>query len=181
MSQPNNKLREIFAPAIQQKCWHVSVGGCTLPTFSLAIGAKIKRDKPLKNQAQPEVFRNYRPEISFLIWCAWRLHHGDSVLVTHKGDEDEIVGNLRLLVGNSLTEIGVAPPAWDLMLNFTEGFKLAIFCDHAGKKPVFDGNWQARVKGVEVNAGPGSHLNTINELDTPTIADPKPLGSDLDL
>ena len=160
MNQPNNKLLKIFAPALQQICWHVSVGGCTLPSFSLAIGGKIKRDKPLRNQAQPEAFRYYDPEISFLVWCAWRLDRGDSVLVSHEGNEEEIMGNLKLLVGKALTEITVAPPAWDLVLNFTEGLKLAIFCDHAGQKPKFNGNWQARVKGVKVYAGPGVHLKT---------------------
>jgi hypothetical protein len=132
----------------------------------LAIGAKIKRDKPLQNQAQPEVFRDYYPEICFLIWCAWRLDRGDSVLVTHLGKEDEILGNLELPVDKTLTGIDVTPPAWDLVLNFTGGFKLSVFCDHAGKKPMVNGNWQARVKGVEVYAGPNIHLNIIDKLNS---------------
>jgi hypothetical protein len=139
-------------------CWHVSVGGCTLPTFSLAIGGKNKRDRALRNPAQPVAFRKYEPEISFFVWCAWRLECGDLVVASDDGDADEITRSLKRIVGKSVAKIEVTPPAWDLVMSFDKGLRLVVFCNHAGKKPSFSGNWQAKVQHTRIIAGPGIKL-----------------------
>jgi hypothetical protein len=158
MNTTNKRVLVILKRSLHKVCWHVSVGGCTLPTFSLAIGGKIKRDRPLRNSAQPVVFRKFEPEISLFVWCAWRLDCDDLVLASNASGAGEIALGLKRIIGRSVTRIKIAPPAWDLVLHFDDRLRLTVFCNHAGKKPRFKGNWQAKVQHTRVFAGPGAKL-----------------------
>ena|SRR5205809_325448 len=151
-------LLNILSAAVGKPCWHVSVGGCTLPTFSLAIGGKVARERPLENRQQPAVFRQFEPEVAFYVWCAWRLEQGTSILTTSDGTDTEIVRGLKHLVGQRLTAIEVTPPAWDLTLGFANDLRLKVFCDHAGKDPSFSFNWDADIGNRCVTAGAGTTL-----------------------
>ena len=158
MNTSSEQVLAILKPALRKVCWHVSVGGCTLPTFSLAIGGKAKRDRALRNPAQPVAFRKYEPEVSLFVWCAWRLDRGDLVEASNDGSASEITRGLKRLVGKSVVKIEITPPAWDLALHFDDCFRLTVFCNHAGKKPSFKGNWQAKVQHTRVFVGPGTKL-----------------------
>jgi hypothetical protein len=163
-----DKILQILRPALKQVVWHVSVGGCTLPSFELAIGGKVRRKSPLKNTAQPILFRQYKPQISFLVWCAWRLDNDESVLTSHDCEEDEIVNGLKRINGQSIELIRVISPAWDLALRFQNNLTLNVFCCYAGKSPGFSVNWQARLNDVRVGAGPGSQFRLEKEKGTVT-------------
>lgn len=161
MNAAPNSVRQILAflkPALGKLCWHVSVGGCTLPTFSLAIGAKRKRERALRNPSQPLAFRKYEPEVSFYIWCTWRLDSRNAVIVSSDGSAVEIERGLGRLVGLPLTGVRVRRPAWDLSLRFGDDLHLIVFSDHAGRRPSFDGNWEATVLSRALYAGPGGKL-----------------------
>lgn len=134
-----------------------------MPTFSLAIGRKTKRDQPLKNPAQTSAFRNHEAEISFFVWCAWRLECGELVVTSSDGGAGEIKRGLKRIVGKSVVKVEVMPPAWDLMMHFDGNLRLVVFCNHAGKKPSFNGNWQARVQRTRIIAGPGIKLEVARE------------------
>ena len=71
-------------------CWHVSVGGSTLPTFQLALGAKIPRAIPLQNPMQPAEYRDNDGEANLLVWCSWRLDAPDRPL-TSSDDSEEVI------------------------------------------------------------------------------------------
>jgi hypothetical protein len=154
----NEKVLATLKLALYKVCWHVSVGGCTLPTFSLAIGEKKRREKELQNSAQPYDFRKYELEVSFFVWCTWRLDYGDSVVTSSNCDPEEITSGLKRLIGKSIQRIELFAPAWDLDLYFDDGSSLSVFCNNAGKKPSFDGNWQAKLQRTRVYAGPGEKL-----------------------
>ena len=131
-----------------------------MPTFSLALGKKIPRKSILRNRAQPVAFRNYAPEIAFYIWCTWRLDSSRSVVASSDGGEIEITRGLKRIIGKDLQRITITPPAWDIALHFEPDLRLTAFCDHAGKNPSFEGNWEACVRGRHVFVGPGTKLVT---------------------
>ncbi|HEY1790942.1 MAG TPA: hypothetical protein VGJ73_22530 [Verrucomicrobiae bacterium] len=158
MIASNAKLSTILKSALHKACWHVSVGGCTLPTFSLAIGEKTKRNRTLRNPAQPIVFRKYEPEISFYVWCAWRLEYRDEVIASNDGGDGEIERGLKRIIGKSILKMEIMPPAWDFVMHFDGSLRLVVFCNYAGKKPTFSCNWQAKVQHTRIIAGPGSEL-----------------------
>jgi hypothetical protein len=104
------------------------------------------------------MFRRYEPEIAFYVWCTWRLDSASGVVASSDTSEAEIAKGLHRLVGEALKRATVSPPAWDLTLEFTNDLVLKIFCDHAGRKPSFGGNWEATVAMRAVYAGPGEKL-----------------------
>ncbi len=164
MQKLNAQISTVLKPFLHKACWHVSVGGCTLPTFSLALGEKFKRARPLKNPAQPSVFRKYEPEISMFVWCAWRLDCGNSIIASDDASAGEITHGLKQIIGKSATSIRPTSPAWDLVIDFEKNLRLTVFCNHTGKKPSFKGNWQAKVGQAKVFAGPGSKLEIVEKL-----------------
>jgi hypothetical protein len=150
MNVSSKKVLAILKPVLHKVCWHVSVGGCTLPSFSLALGGKAKRNKPLLNLAQPAVYRKFEPEISFFVWCAWRLERGDSVVTSDNGDDSEITRGFKGIIGKSVTRIEVTHPVWDLVVHFSDDFRLMVFCNQVAKKESLDNNWQATVQHIKV-------------------------------
>jgi hypothetical protein len=54
-------------------CWYVSCGGAVGPSFQLALGNRVLRNRPLKNSAHPDEFRRFEGEANLLVWCSWRL------------------------------------------------------------------------------------------------------------
>jgi hypothetical protein len=154
------QIRAFLKPALGKRCWHVSVGGCTLPTFSLALGAKRKRERALENRRQPPAFRKNEPEVAFFVWCTWRLDSKDCVIVSSDGSGAEIEDGLGQLVGLRLTGLRVRPPAWDLSLQFGDDLQLMIFSDHAGRRPSFDGNWEAIFLRRGLYVGPGGKVES---------------------
>jgi hypothetical protein len=158
VSDIRRRLQATLRKALGRRCWHVSVGGVTLPTFSIALGRKVPRERPLRNRKQPKVFREFQGEVSLLVWCVWRLDRRDRVVVSSDGRDSQIVKGLDCLLAKSLLRIKVVPPAWDLTLTFSDGYTLRVFCNHAGDKPTVHGNWQARVVNRRVSVGPGESL-----------------------
>jgi len=154
-----DSVAESFGSAIRQAlgaaCWYVSVGGSSLPSFSLALGKQMPRETPLKNRAHSGEFRRCEGEFTLLVWCAWRLDSDDSPIASSDDNESTITTSLRLLNGESLQDVSVQAPAWDCVLAFSSGLTLRIFCDHTEKQPSFDGNWEWTSPGVRISTGPG--------------------------
>lgn len=149
----------ILAQASGKRCWNVSVGGPTLPQLTLALGKKIKRQKPLPNPAQTSDFRAFEGEISFFIRCWWRLERRSSILASTSDDEANISAGLNRLIGRFLVQVTVAEPAWDLILKFSNGFLLRVFSNQPDNADEHLRNWHARVPGQKIYAGPGMTLN----------------------
>lgn len=152
------EIRKILQLAEGNQCWHASVGGCTLPTFNLVLGEAIKRTVPIGNSSQPPLFQTHRGRYEFLIWCTWRLEQTDHVIVSSDGKDSDIVLGIERLVGLTLTSVGVKAPAWDLDMEFSDGYKLVVFCDHTESDPSVDGNWDALIDNIIIYAGPGTKI-----------------------
>jgi hypothetical protein len=158
MNSTGIDLNEFLGPATGSLCWYVSVGGVTLPSFHLILGEKIRRVKSLNNPAQSEEFQQFEGEFSFLVWCPWRLEQLDTIIATSDGTDAEIVNGLERLVGQAILKAYVEPPAWDLLLELSQGFRLKVFCEYFGENPSWDGNWEANIKMSTVYVGPGTKV-----------------------
>src|SRR5437870_5822220 len=110
-------------------CWHISadVIGSSL---QLSFGKKIPRKYFLGKKPRHAQFAKYRGEASVLVWCSWRLD-GQHVPIT-SSDEHPAVGakKLKRLSGAKLESVEIVEPAWDLLLRFSKGLSLRVFCDH---------------------------------------------------
>jgi hypothetical protein len=121
------QVQTLLSRAVRQTCWHVSVGGCTSPSFELALGRKIKRETMLNNPMQPREFCRYRPQISFLVWCTWRLERANEIIISSDGAELDIISGLEQLVGKNILRVRIEHPAWDLAFYFADRFRLRVF------------------------------------------------------
>lgn len=139
-------------------CWYVSCGGCTLPTFQLALGKKVPRPRPIKNPKHSEEYRHFDGEANLLVWCAWRLDGPDSPLTSWDDTDANVEAMLGKLVGATVESVAVAPPAWDLTLHFTGGLTLRVFCDHVPGNPSFNGNWELWSASAGLCVGPGTRV-----------------------
>jgi len=151
-------IQRLLNSVTNAECWHVTVGGSTLPQFTLALGEKIRRENPLKNRSLPAEFRNFEGNVSFFIRCWWRLENGDSILVSSIGSERKIVRELNRLVGRRLLQVSVVEPAWDLLLEFSSKYRLRILCNQADKALKHLKNWHARIGSHAIYAGPGANV-----------------------
>ncbi|MFV2068584.1 MAG: hypothetical protein ACC645_16565 [Pirellulales bacterium] len=143
------------------ECWYVSAGGKHVgSTFSLALGARIPREKPLENSAHPEEFRNYEGEGNLVVWCAWRLDGQDAPESSSDDTNEGIEATLEGLVGSSIVDVVVERPAWDLRLLFSPFHQLRLFCDHVPGDPSFDGNWELHTTKESYYFGPGVSMES---------------------
>jgi len=149
----------ILSDAVGKKCWHVTAGGITAPQFSVALGRKIRRDRPLRTPQGSKAFQFYEGEISFFIRCSWRLESEKLVIASSDDAEKPVVLGLRRLAGKTLVDVKVEQPAWDLILGFSGGLRLHVFCDVTNNSAIYLKNWHARVGDTHVYAGPGINLN----------------------
>ena len=138
-------------------CWHVSAGGSTAPSFVLVLGEKVPRSTPLRNMAQPQQYREYRGSVELLIWSSWRLQNSTTVLATSDQGERGL-SQLASLNGQKVIGIKCLPPAWDLIIDFSDGQRLLTFSDHLEPDASISENWELWVDGRHLVAGPGNRL-----------------------
>jgi hypothetical protein len=144
----------IVQALVGQRCWYVSAGGATWPSFVLVCGEMVVRDTPLRNQLHPDSFRNHRGSVELLVWCSWRLQTDATVLASSRDDEAR-ARTLDQLVGATVRRVTCSAPAWDLELTLSSGVALAVFADNHGPDASPSRNWELWLPGACVQAGPG--------------------------
>jgi len=140
---------------IGQTIWHVNAGGVTWPSFSLALGGKVPRQRPLKNPAVSDEFRENAGEMAFLVWSTWRLEMEDEIVAT-SAQSDLAASKLEELKGLSVEEVVCISPAWDVVVRFSNARILRLFCDHLAPMDGVDTNWELCVRGEQLCVGPGA-------------------------
>ena len=140
---------------VGQTCWYVSAGGVSAPSFTLVLGDRVLRETPLSNPAHPEAFRKFRGTVELLVWCSWRLQ-GEAAVLASSAQEEAGLPHLDALVGATVAAIVCAAPAWDLVLDFSNGLRLQIFCDNVDPNSPASQNWELWAGDLYVSAGPGT-------------------------
>lgn len=125
-----------FVSAIQNLpgclCWAFAGGEGTGSTFSIEIGKKIARNKPLKNRFLSEDAKLYDGEYSLYVqFASWRLDDAQQVICTSTDsnhNEGVMVQGLSKLVGCVVSKALLTKPGYDLVLDFDRGYRLTVFC-----------------------------------------------------
>jgi hypothetical protein len=149
------EISDCLNSIVNLKCWYVNCGKGVGSSFSISLGKKIARKRPLTNLKQSEEYRHYEGEVNLLIWCSWRLDNAEKPITSSDEDVEKIEQGLNILFEKVLLKIEVIPPAWDLVILFSEGYQLRIFCDHLPGGSSYDGNWDLKVGEKILFAGPG--------------------------
>jgi hypothetical protein len=140
---------------VGQKCWYVSAGGKTAPSFMLALGDQVPRERPLRNPAQSPEFRKFRGSVELLVWCSWRLQRSAAVLASSDQGATGLPA-LQAIINLSVTDVVCSPPAWDLLVRFSDGLELVVFCDHVAPDASIEQNWELWSPQGHVGTGPGA-------------------------
>jgi hypothetical protein len=138
------------------RCWYVSTGGAVGSTFQLALGSKVRRERPLQNPTHSEEYRQFEGEANLLVWCAWRLDGPTAPLTSWDDAEAAVRAGLGNLIGAMVEAVEVVAPGFDLTLRFSGNWTLRVFPDHVPGDPSFDGNWELWLQQTAVFCGPGA-------------------------
>jgi hypothetical protein len=140
---------------VGQRCWHVGAGGLVGSSFSLALGARVRRERPLRNAAEFEEVKLFKGEFRFVIWCSWRLGGDVSPVSSSDQETDKIARSLEALRNQALVGAICHAPAWDLCLQFSGGLRLSVFCDHLAGDASIEQNWELWRGDEALLIGPG--------------------------
>lgn len=152
-----------LATAVGNRCWHVGAGGHVGSSFSLALGERIRRDRPLRHAPESDKSRLFEGEFRFLVWCSWRLEGRDGPVTSSDQEQENLVKGLQLIEGNTLVEAVASPPAWDLCLTFSGALRLVVFCDHLRGDASIEQNWEFWHRGEALLVGPGYEWQVYRE------------------
>jgi hypothetical protein len=136
--------------------WFVNCGGAAGSSFSLALGAKVRRSSPLRNPSVSQNFREHTGEANLYVWCSWRLALGER-LASSDQEAAQFQSALHALLGSVVQSVTVALPFHDLEL-VTDTGRLQLFCDHVPPEMSYPLNWELTVPGATVSAGPGAKV-----------------------
>lgn len=126
-------IQEHLTQLVGMPTWGIVAGAGTGSMVSLQFGDKRLRAKPLKNPCLDALTRNYEAEWSLFIKdAAWRLDSPEEVLCSSKSNNQagaEMLKGLHQLTGAEVSEVQLFKPGGDLLLAFSNGLKLTLFCD----------------------------------------------------
>ncbi|WP_438006555.1 RHS repeat-associated core domain-containing protein [Sorangium sp. So ce321] len=148
-------ISERLNAVVGQRCWHVGAGGLVGSSFSLALGARVPRERPLRNAAECEDIRLFQGEFRFLVWCSWRLDGDVSPVSSSDREAEDIARSLEALRSQTLVGATCHAPAWDLCLVFSAGLRLSVFCDHLPGDASIEQNWELWCGNEALLIGPG--------------------------
>ncbi len=114
------------------ECWAVAAGEGTGSRITIQCGRKIERARPLTNPNASDALRHFKGEyVIFVQDCAWRLELNE-VICTSKSPNNNngpMVIALRSLEGHRIVAVTVTSAAHDLVVEFSGGLRLHLFCD----------------------------------------------------
>ena len=120
---------EILNKLVGIECWSVIAGKGTGSHVHVGFGAKIPREKPLRNTLLSEDERNFEPEFTlFVTEASWRVENDEAVLCTYT---DENTGkrykHLKSLAGKKVVRAETFFPSFDLFLTLEGGVCFKVF------------------------------------------------------
>jgi hypothetical protein len=116
-----------------QECWAVVAGEGTGSHISLDFGKRIERARALRNPRLSEAVRRFTGEYGLFVRnCSWRLTVNAAIICTSRTPNDNdgvMVGGLQSLVGQFVRGAQADGPTYDLIIDFSDGGRLQLFCD----------------------------------------------------
>jgi len=156
-------IETIQAECRGKRCWHVAIGGFAAHTFSLHLGGKRAQKPPLrklKNKTLPDEVRNFEEEYQFYVYCLWRLDDPAGSITSSDDAQESIWEGLKRLEGSVLEKVEIARPCWDVVLSFSTGEVLKVFCEYVPGNPSWDNNWDVVLPEIAYSFGPGAECES---------------------
>lgn len=163
-----DKLATEFARMLKsfvgRRCWGVVAGEGTGSVFILDFGRKVPRDKPIGNPHLTPERQRYTGEISLMVWSAWRIDSGRSVICgwnDSSRNDGPMVRGLKSLVNTSVKAVTIERPAMDLTISFARR-TLRVFCDQTVPESGPDNySITSALRGRDYVVGPRGRLSTV--------------------
>jgi len=123
-----------------QQCWSIIAGEGVGSEITIDFGDRTPRQYALKNPFLTEEQRTNEGSYILHVLCTWRLDSKTEIICgsndPNKNDGIMVAG-LERLVGQTIRNVEVITPAYDLVLTFDD-FVLRVFCDEMDKEDEFD-------------------------------------------
>jgi hypothetical protein len=145
---------------IGRPCWLIIAGKGTGSIVHLGFGDKYPRDKPLKNPCINDDEKLFKPELSLMVYCAWRLSSLDRILCGWRSSNEmggEMISGLSLLRFRRINDVSIRPLTLDLDLTFEDNICFQVFCDITTNDEE-DNNYVLLIKDKIIEVGIPSSL-----------------------
>jgi hypothetical protein len=147
-------------------CWSATCGGAAGSSLLLDIGSGVPREKPISNLTLSDLQQRYEGEYRVFVQCAWRLELSDEV-ICGSGDDPTPGGAMSVgvqrIVGCSVVHADIQYPARDLILEFTDGLFLRVFCDQTNIEEDED-NYSLTAGSTTLAVGPRGRIDIERNL-----------------
>lgn len=121
-------LRELHG----KRCWAVMAGEGTGANFTLHLGQRVLRRRPLNNSTASSLERRYQGEFVLYVKSAWRLERElHSICSSQDVDRHEefVISSLKSLVNRAITRTTVRSRGLDLLLFLDDNTSISVFSD----------------------------------------------------
>jgi hypothetical protein len=126
-------LREAVRALVGLECWGCVAGTGTGSMFTLELGEKFPRDRPVQNPHLAAVVREHEAEFCLFVKdTPWRVQSVTEVVATWldaNAKDGPMVAALDRLAGARVVAAELDEPARDLKLSFDNGLTLVVFPD----------------------------------------------------
>ena len=127
----HHDVEAALGEVVGEECWAVIAGPGTGSVILLDLGAKLPRDRELRNPSLSDEERKFEAPYSVHVWCSWRVEQegrvvGSSAALPEEGWWER--SGLARIKGKHLTSFDLSEPIPDLRLEFGNA-TLALFPD----------------------------------------------------
>lgn len=115
-----------------RECWALIAGEGTGSAFSMKMGEKIPRKRPLQNPFLSADAKIFDGEYCLYVqFSSWRLDDVERVICTSTDSNENdgvMVQGLSRLVGCRISGVSLTKPGCDLIIDLDRGYRLTVFC-----------------------------------------------------
>jgi hypothetical protein len=137
-----------------EKCWTVIAGPGSGSMAKLAFGAKIKRDRKIRNEKLTDEQREFTGEfVLFIMNTFWEIGNSKEKICNNEDSNDEdglMLSGLNQLIGKYLISIDFLNGFCEFRLNFNDGLYLKLKSD---ANLDIDNNYSLSYMGTTINLG----------------------------
>ena len=140
----NKHIIDDFLRSLQkmrhQQCWSIIAGEGVGAEITIDLGDHIPRQYSLENTFLTEEQCTNEGSYSLHVFCSWRLDSKTGIICGSNDpntNDGILVTGLEKLVGQTICNVEVIAPAYDLILEFDD-YVLRLFCDELDETDEFD-------------------------------------------
>ena len=128
----NSQLQSCLNELLQKECWSIVAGKGTGSIFTLGLGDRIHRKRPIENLHLLKEQRENDSEYGLMVYSSWKLKGENETICDSDSDnsnDGSMVNGLGQLKGKRIKEAKFDGFNQGLLLLFDENYRLQIACD----------------------------------------------------